>query len=77
MQYFVIKADVLRINSVSRETKSELCYWNSRLSYWTEEKFLAKHYTSRGRAETVANKLSTKRAKNIMVEEVLIVKRYC
>jgi hypothetical protein len=75
MNYFIIKADILHlIDSVTRETGYKPRYWNSRLSHWTEEKFLAKRYTSRGRAETVANKLSTKRAKNITVEEVIPVR---
>ena len=75
MNYFIIKADILHlIDSATRETGYKPRYWNSRLSHWTEEKFLAKRYTSRGRAETVANKLSTKRAKNITVEEVIPVR---
>ena len=75
MNYFIIKSDILQIiDSVTRETGYKPCYWNSRLSCWTEEKFLAKRYTSRGRAETVADKLSTKRAKNITVEEVIPVR---
>lgn len=77
MQYFIITAKIDRVTcSVTRQTESKQVFWNSRTKSWTEERYLAKRYASHKRAESVANKLSTKRARNITVEECVFVEKH-
>lgn len=66
MNYFIVTANRIDIAGEPEPTPS---YW-SRSRIWMDEKALAKRYRFREQAESVSNKLSTKKFKNISVEEM-------